>query len=171
MKCSLIGCPWAPLLILRAILVVMRVPPMRPNVAARYFNLASKFSSKSNSKLFHPSLVYQNRKIRSFAEQLSRIILTRALNTHFKLCILHTASITSTYTVKFMPVCRFRQRVVSFTPKDNRAGQLHASRETWRTREGSVKNHSYSTIESRASVYFSSSAIFYRNWKPHAMHM
>ena len=81
-------------------------------MAEMYFNLNSKFSSKSNSKLFHPSLVYQNRKTRSFAERLSRIILTRALNTHFKLCILHTASITPTYTVKFMPVCRFGQRVV-----------------------------------------------------------
>lgn len=163
---------WAPLLILRAILVVMKVPPMRPNVAERYFNLASKFSSKSNSKLFHPSLAYQNRKTRSFAEQLSRIIITRTLNTHFKLCILHTASITPTYTVKFMPVCRFGQRVVLFTPKDVKQSgpTTRVARDLEDTRGERQKLQLQYYRVSRECVFLQL-CFFFRNWKPHAMHM
>lgn len=64
-----------------------------------------------------PQLVYRNRKASSSAGQLFRIILTREFHAHFKLCILRTASITPTYTVTFMPVCRIGLRVVSFSRK------------------------------------------------------
>ena len=79
--------------------------------------MASKFRANPSPSFSMPQLVYQNRKASSSAGQLFRIILTGEFYAHFKLCILHTASITPTYTVTFLPVCRIGLRVVSFSRK------------------------------------------------------